>query len=115
MNTWQSSISARRQLDAMCCRRELLDYTHFGRAQCDASRRSHMHMTISFIDPPAIRHLGEFASLKKAILSHFDGDSGLRYPTDEGRWHAIVSYYKPNERELIAIQIRELLSRDDAF
>ncbi|MFL6617202.1 MAG: hypothetical protein ACJ8MH_01290 [Povalibacter sp.] len=72
-------------------------------------------MTISFIDPPAIRHLGEFASLKKAILSHFDGDSGLRYPTDEGRWHAIVSYYKPNERELIAIQIRELLSRDDAF
>lgn len=72
-------------------------------------------MTISFIDPPAVRHLGEFASLKKAILAHFDGDSGLRFPTDDDRWRAIVSYYTPNERRLIAGQIRELISRDDAF
>ncbi len=72
-------------------------------------------MTISFIDPPAVRHLGEFASLKKAILGHFDGDSGLRFPTDAHRWQAIVSYYKPGERRLIAVQIRELLLRDDAF
>lgn len=72
-------------------------------------------MTISFIDPPAVRHLGEFASLEKAILSHFDGDSGLRFPTDEERWRALVSYYKPTERRLIAVQIRELLLREDAF
>ena len=72
-------------------------------------------MTISFIDPPAVRHLGDLASLKKAILSHFDGDSGLRYSTDEDRWLAIVSYYKPPERKLIAGQIRELVTRDDAF
>jgi hypothetical protein len=72
-------------------------------------------MTISFIDPPAVRHLGEFASLKKAILAHFDGDSGLRFRTDEERWQAIVHYYKPDERRLIAGQIRELLLREDAF
>ena len=72
-------------------------------------------MTISFIDPPAVRHLGDLASLKKAILSHFDGDSGLRYLTDEDRWLAIVTYYKPAERQLIAGQIRELVTREDAF
>jgi hypothetical protein len=72
-------------------------------------------MTISFIDPPQVRHLGELASLKKAILSHFDGDSGLRFHTDEDRWQAIVHYYGPAQRALIAAQMRELLSREDDF
>jgi hypothetical protein len=62
-----------------------------------------------------VRHLGELASLKKAILSHFDGDSGLRYLTDEVRWRALVTHYNPPQRKLIAAQIRELVSRDDAF
>lgn len=72
-------------------------------------------MTISFIDPPGVRHLGELASLKKAILAHFDGDSGLRFHSDEDRWRAIVTHYTPAQRNLIAGQIRELVSRDDAF
>ena len=72
-------------------------------------------MTISFIDPPQLRHLGELASLKKAILAHFDGDSGLRFPSDEQRWQAILHHYSPAQRNLIAGQIRELVSRDDAF
>lgn len=72
-------------------------------------------MTISFIDPPQVRHLGELASLKKAILAHFDGDSGLRFHTDEDRWLAIVHHYNSMQRGLIAGQIRELISRDDAF
>ena len=72
-------------------------------------------MTISFIDPPGVRHLGEFASLKKAILAHFDGDSGLRFHCDEDRWRAIVRHYPPAQRSLIAGQIRELVSRDDDF
>ena len=72
-------------------------------------------MTISFIDPPSVRHLGELASLKKAILSHFDGDSGLRFHSDDERWQAIVKHYTPAQRKLIAGQIRELISRDDAF
>jgi hypothetical protein len=71
--------------------------------------------TIRFIDPPAVRHLGEFASLKKAILAHFDGDSGLRFPSDADRWRSIATCYTPHQRGLIAAQIRELLSRDDAF
>jgi len=50
-------------------------------------------MTISFIDPPRLRHLGELASLKKAILAHFDSDSSLRFHTDEDRWQAIVHHY----------------------
>ncbi len=72
-------------------------------------------MTISFIDPPSVRHLGELASLKSAILSHFHQDSGLYYRSDEQRWQAIVSHYRAAERNLIAGQIRELLSRDDRF
>lgn len=72
-------------------------------------------MTISFIDPREVRHLGELASLKKAILAHFDGDSGLRFHSDEDRWQAIVDHYSPSQRSLIAGQIRELISRDDAF
>ena len=72
-------------------------------------------MTISFIDPPSVRHLGELASLKGAILSHFHQDSSLYYPSDEQRWQAILSHYTPAERNLIAGQIRELLSRDDRF
>jgi hypothetical protein len=72
-------------------------------------------MTISFIDPPRLRHLGELASLKKAILAHFDADSSLRFHTDEDRWQAIVHHYDAGQRSLIAGQIRELISRDDAF
>ena len=72
-------------------------------------------MSISFLDPPRVRHLGEFASLKKAILSHFDGDSGLRFHSDEDRWRSIAHHYTSAERNLIAIQISELLARDDAF
>jgi hypothetical protein len=72
-------------------------------------------LTISFIDPPNVRHLGELASLKKAILSHFDGDSGLRFHSDEDRWQAILRHYDRTQRLLIAGQIRELLSRDDGF
>ncbi len=72
-------------------------------------------MTISFIDPPQLRHLGELATLKKAILAHFDGDSGLRFHSDEERWQAILHHYNQGERSLIAGQIRELISRDDAF
>lgn len=72
-------------------------------------------MTISFIDPPQLRHLGELASLKKAILAHFDGDSGLRFHSDEERWQAIAHHYNLAQRSLIAAQIRELISRDDAF
>jgi hypothetical protein len=72
-------------------------------------------MTISFIDPPSVRHLGELASLKSAILSHFHQDSGLYYPSDEQRWRAILNHYSAAERDLIAGQIRELLSRDDPF
>ncbi|HEY6645325.1 hypothetical protein [Povalibacter sp.] len=71
-------------------------------------------MTISFIDPPQLRHLGELASLKKAILAHFDGDSGLRFHSDEERWQAILRHYSPAQRSLIAAQIRELISRADA-
>jgi hypothetical protein len=72
-------------------------------------------MSISFIDPPHLRHLGELASLKKAILAHFDGDSGLRFHTDEERWQAIAKHYTPSQRSLIAGQIRELINREDAF
>jgi hypothetical protein len=72
-------------------------------------------MTISFIDPPSVRHLGELASLKKAILAHFDGDSGLRFHSDEERWQSIVNHYPPAQHSLLAAQIRELISRDDAF
>ncbi|HMN46386.1 MAG TPA: hypothetical protein PKE27_17540 [Povalibacter sp.] len=72
-------------------------------------------MSISFIDPPNVRHLGELASLKKAILAHFDGDSGLRFHSDEDRWRAIIHHYSPTQRGLIAGQIRELISRDDDF
>lgn len=72
-------------------------------------------MTISFIDPPRLRHLGELASLKKVILAHFDCDSSLRYHTDEDRWQAIVHHYDASQLSLIAGQIRELISRDDAF
>lgn len=72
-------------------------------------------MSISFIDPPRLRHLGELASLKKAILAHFDADSSLRFHTDEERWHAIVHHYDAGQRSLITGQIRELIARDDAF
>ena len=72
-------------------------------------------MSISFIDPPQLRHLGELASLKKAILAHFDGDSGLRFRTDDARWLAIAKHYLPAQRTLIAGQLRELISRDDEF
>lgn len=72
-------------------------------------------MSISFIDPPRLRHLGELASLKKAILAHFDADSSLRFHTDEERWQAIVHHYDAGQLSLIAGQIRELISRDDAF
>ena len=72
-------------------------------------------MTISFIDPPRLRHLGELASLKKAILAHFDADSSLRFQTDADRWDAIVHHYDAGQRSLITGQIRELIARDDAF
>ena len=68
-------------------------------------------MTISFIDPPSVRHLGELASLKSAILSHFHQDSGLYYRSDEQRWQAIVSHYTAAERNLIAGQMREVSDR----
>ena len=72
-------------------------------------------MKIACIDPPYLRHLGELASLKNTIACHFHQDSGLDYPTDEDRWAAILKESGSAERGLIAAQIRELLSRDDAF
>lgn len=70
-------------------------------------------MAISFIDPPELRHLGELASLKKAVLGHFDADSSLRFRCDSQRWAAIVKHYDPCHRALIAAQLRELLGRED--
>lgn len=70
-------------------------------------------MAISFIDPPELRHLGELASLKKAILGHFDADSSLRFRCDAQRWASIVKHYDPAHRALIAAQLRELLGRPD--
>ncbi len=70
-------------------------------------------MAISFIDPPELRHLGELASLKKVILSHFDADSSLRFRCDVQRWASIVKHYDPAHRALIAAQLRELLGRED--
>lgn len=72
-------------------------------------------MSISFIDPPHVRHLGEFASLKKMILGHFDGDSSLRFHTDEDRWQAIARHYSAEQRALIVAQIHELVCREDAY
>ena len=72
-------------------------------------------MTIAFIDPPYLRHLGELASLKNVVACHFHQDSGLDYPADEDRWAAILKELGPADRSLIAAQIRELLSRDDDF
>jgi hypothetical protein len=72
-------------------------------------------MSIGFIDPPYLRHLGELASLKIAIACHFHQDSGLDYPDDEDRWAAILNESGPAERSLLAAQLRELLFRDDAY
>ena len=72
-------------------------------------------MTIAFIDPPYLRHLGELASLKNVIACHFHQDSGLDYRTDEDRWAAILRELNSAERSLIEAQIRELLSRHDDF